>query len=90
MPGVQGSSLAWLTPAAACALLGTHCSLPVKQRQPSGGAAVVYRKIRGLKPRRLRRIVREIYVRMSLVEIPDPLLRRLENSRGKAFREGRN
>ncbi len=49
-----------------------------------------YRKIRGLKPRRLRRIVREIYVIMSLVEIPDPLLRRLENSRGKAFREGRN
>ena len=53
-------------------------------------AVMLYQKSRGLKPRRLRRTVSEICARICMVEIPDPLLRRLGNPRGKAFREGRN
>ena len=40
VPGIKGSSLSWLTPAAACALLGTNCALPFSSPYEGGASAV--------------------------------------------------
>ena len=56
VPGIKGSSLSWLTPAAACALLGTNCALPFSSPYEGEAAAIANYTIEFKYKRRLDRV----------------------------------